>query len=193
VPCAVRRDADAIEYVRSEFLHLLVVGAGRDLQQLDLLLGGELFQRHVGEIRPHEHLLPGALVNADEAGVQHRDENGKSLDAVGSRIRRLPEGDRILLVAEREHRQGLVRLHDGEELVEVAGARRLEDAFAHARDARRQPGEIPDDLRDGGTFRGGALGRFPRGRARLRKKLARRRRKHDQRQDEAEQHGRSVR
>src|SRR6202011_3253954 len=54
--------------------------------------------------------------------------------------------DRVALVGEREDRHGLVRLHDGDDLIEIAAAGRLDDARAHARDRRRQTRYVGENV-----------------------------------------------
>src|SRR5216683_7346221 len=60
-PSAVRSDPDAIERVGAEFHHILVVGAGHDAEQLDLLRQRQRLERHAHEIRPHIHFLRMSL------------------------------------------------------------------------------------------------------------------------------------
>ena len=99
-----RPDPEPVERIDAEFHHVLVVGAGDDAEQLDRLRRRQRLERHAHEIRPHVHFLRRAVVDVDEGGLEHVDQDREHLDAVGVRIVRLPEGDRILVVGEREDR-----------------------------------------------------------------------------------------
>src|SRR5690349_178088 len=100
------------------------------------------------EIWPYVHLLRRALVDVDEAGLQHLDQDRENLQALACRIERLPECDRIPFVAERKDRQGLVGLHHDREPVETAGTGGFQDALARTRRGSREFREIADDLRE---------------------------------------------
>src|SRR5262249_15899057 len=63
LPGAVRRDSEPKEGVGAELHHVLVVGAGDEAEQLDLLLRRERGQRHADEIGPHIHFLRRALID----------------------------------------------------------------------------------------------------------------------------------
>src|SRR5262249_20408644 len=52
MPGAVRSDPETVEGVDAEFHHVLVVGAGDDSKQLDLLLGRQRGERHADEKGP---------------------------------------------------------------------------------------------------------------------------------------------
>src|SRR5262249_53003008 len=88
-------------------------------------------------------------------------QDREHLDAVRVGVVRLPEGDRILVIGERENRRRLV--HQRRKLLQVAAARGGKEAFAGARDRRGEAGEIGDDFGNGGCRRevslvGAALG-----------------------------------
>src|SRR5579883_3623800 len=69
-PAAVRADAEAEEIVGAGVEHVLVVAAGDDLEQLDLLLRREGLERRAGEIRPHVHFLGRARIDVHAGGLQ---------------------------------------------------------------------------------------------------------------------------
>src|SRR6516162_2169968 len=148
MPGAVRSDPETVEGVDAEFHHVLVVGAGDNSKQLDLLLGRQRGERHAHEIGPDIHFLRRAFIDAHVAGFQDHGQDREHLDAVRIGIVRLPERDRILLVGEGENRRRIV--HQRRKLLQVAAARGSEQAFAGARNRRGQAGEIGDDFGNGG-------------------------------------------
>src|SRR3979490_605074 len=92
MPSAVGPDAEAVEIVGAEVEHVAVVGAGDDLEQLDLLLRGQLLERHAREIGPQKDFLRRAGVDMDEARVEDVDHGGEDFDALRIGIIRFPIG-----------------------------------------------------------------------------------------------------
>src|SRR5262245_10996200 len=151
LPGAVRRDSEPVEGVGAELHHVLVVGAGDEAKELDLLLRRERGQRHADKIGPHIHFLRRALIDVHEGSFEDHGQNRKHLDAVRIGIVRLPKSDRVLVVGEREDRQGIG--HQPGELLQVAAARGGEQFFAPARHRRRQAREIGKNLGSRGRRR----------------------------------------
>src|SRR5262245_42631503 len=144
MPGAVGSYPETVEGVDPELHHVLVVGAGNNSKQLDFLLRRQRGERHAHEIGPHVHFLRRPFVDAHVAGFQDHGQDREHLDAVRVGVVRLPEGDRILVIGERENRRRLV--HQRRKLLQVAAARGGKEAFAGARDRRGEAGEIGDDF-----------------------------------------------
>ena len=75
-------DADAVEDVGAEGLHVLVVAGGDDLEQLDALRRRQLVERNGEEIRPDIELVRRAGVEMHVAGAEHLLQDGEDLLAL---------------------------------------------------------------------------------------------------------------
>ena len=132
--------------------HVLGGGGRHEAEQLDLLAGAQLVERHLGEIRPHVEavvLQVGSQRQHHVARVQDLGQHRQDLPALAVAGDLLPMRDGIAHRGAAEIGLELVELPGMPQLLDPAGPDGAQDGLAHVLDGRRQSLGAIADLRSG--------------------------------------------